>query len=243
MGKKPHKTRRIHADCSCTKVRMKSYVPLRLGFVLSKLWKPNKTRSCEKEAIQNQERIKLRMKSDVPLRFGFVLSELWKPNKTRSCTVKNEVTVCGKEAIQNQERIKLRMKSDVPLRFRFALSELWNAKQNQELWERPTNQERIHAKSDVPLCFGFILSELWKPNKTRSCGKKAKGNPCKLLLHKNKNEIRCSAPLRIYLANCKLSNINLAKLHKLSNTPTIQKQLKHTLRCSWFCGVSHQIEL
>ena len=174
MGKKPHKTWRIHADCSCTNVRMKSDVPLRLRFVLSELWKANKTRSCEKEAIQNQERIKLRMKSDVPLRFGFVLSELWKPNKTRSC---------GKEA--------------------------------NKPGENPTNQERIHAncskvriKSDVPLLFGFILGELWKPNKTRSCGKEAKqnqGNPCKLLLHKSENEIRCTAPLRIYLTNYKLS--------------------------------------
>ena len=84
-GKEANKTRRIHADFSCTNVRMKSDVPLRLGFVSSKLWKLNKTRSCEKEAIQNQERIEFRMKSDVPLRFGFVLNELWKPNKTRSC--------------------------------------------------------------------------------------------------------------------------------------------------------------
>ena len=70
------------------------------------------------------------------------------------------------------------------------------AKQNQELWERSrkkTVQERIHAncskvriKSTVPLRFGFVLSELWKPNKTRSWGKK----PCKLHLHKSKNEIR-----------------------------------------------------
>ena len=48
------------------------------------------------------------------------------------------------------------------------------AKQNQELWEEGTqNQKRIHAncskvrmKSDVPLRFEFVLSELWKPNKT-----------------------------------------------------------------------------
>ena len=100
------------------------------------------------------------MKSDVPLRFGFVLSELWKPNKTRSC---------GKEAKQNQERIH-------------------------------ANRSKVRIKSDVPLHFGLVLSELWKPNKTRSCGKEAKQNqenPCKLLLHKRKNEIRCSAPLRI----------------------------------------------
>ena len=87
---------RIHA-ANCSKVRIKSDVPLRFGVVLSELWKPNKTRSCGKEAIQNQERIhancsKVRMKSDVPFRFGSVLSELWKPNKTRSCR---------KEAAQN----------------------------------------------------------------------------------------------------------------------------------------------
>ena len=114
-----------YLNCSCTKVRTKSDVPLRFGFVLSELWKPNKTRSCGKEAIQNQEIIhancsKVRMESDVPLRFGFVLSELWKSNKTRSCR---------KYAAQNQERIhancsKVRMKSDVPLRFGFVLSEL-----------------------------------------------------------------------------------------------------------------------
>ena len=105
---------RIHANCS--KVRIKCGVPLRFKFVLSELWKPNKTRSCGKEAIQtrrihaNCSCTNVRMKPDVPLRFGFVLSELWKPHKTRSC---------GKEAVQNQERIELRMKSDVPLRFGF----------------------------------------------------------------------------------------------------------------------------
>ena len=106
---------------NCSKVRMESDVPLRFGFVLSELWKPNKTRSCGKEAIQNQEIIAncSRMESDVPLRFGFVLSELWKPNKIS----------CGKEAIQNQEIIAncSRMKSDVPLRFGFVLSELWKS--------------------------------------------------------------------------------------------------------------------
>ena len=68
--------------------RLKSDVSLHFRFVLSELWKPNKTRSCGKEAIQNQEIIancsKVRMESDVPFRFGFALSELWKPNKTRS---------------------------------------------------------------------------------------------------------------------------------------------------------------
>ena len=69
-----------------TAQRLKSDVPLHFGFVLSESWKPNKTRSCGKEAIQNLE-ITVncsRMESDVPLRFRFVLSELWKPNKTRS---------------------------------------------------------------------------------------------------------------------------------------------------------------
>ena len=141
MGKKPHKTRRIHADCSCTNVRMKSDVPLRLGFASSKLWKPNKTRSCEKEAIQNLERIELRMKSDVPLRFGFVLSELWKPNKTRSC---------GKEAIQNLERIELRMKSDVPLRFGFVLSELWKPNKTRSCGKEAIQNQEI-IKCD-PVC-------------------------------------------------------------------------------------------
>ena len=166
--------------CSCTSsctssctVRMKSDVPLRFGFVLIKLWKPHKTRSCGKEAIQNQEiyRIhancsKVRKKSDVPLRLGFVLSELWKPNKTRSCEKKPHKT-------RRANCSKVRMKSNIPLRLGF------EAKQNQELWEEATqNQERIHAnsskvrmKSDIPLHFGFVLSELWKPNKTRSCGK------------------------------------------------------------------------
>ena len=64
--------------------------------------------------------------------------------------------------------------------------------------------------------------ELWEK------AKQNQGNPCKLLLHKSKNEIRCSAPLRIYLANCKLSNINLAKLHKLSNTPTTKATEAYT---------------
>ena len=53
VGKKLHKTRRIHANCFCTKVRMKSDVPLCFGFTLRELWKPNKTRSCRKEAAQN----------------------------------------------------------------------------------------------------------------------------------------------------------------------------------------------
>ena len=60
--------------------------------------------------------------------------------------------------------------------------------------------QSISIKSDVPLRFEFVLSELWKPNKTRSCGKEAtrnQDNPCRLLLHKRKNEIRCSAPPRI----------------------------------------------
>ena len=132
MGKKPYKTRRIHADCSCTNVRMKSDVPLRLRFVLSKLWKPNKTRSCGKEAIQNQDRIKFRVKSHVPLRFGFVLSELWKPNKTRSC---------GKEANKPGEnpcklfKSKNKIRCSAPLR-------VVEAKQNQELWERSQTKPR-----------------------------------------------------------------------------------------------------
>ena len=176
MGKKPKKTRRIHADCSCTNVRMKSDVPLRLGFVLSKLWKPNKTRSCEKEAIQNQERIKLRMKSDIPLRFGFVLSELWKPNKTRSCTVKNEVTVCGKEAIQNQERIKLRMKSDVPLRFRFALSELWKPNKTRSCGKEANKPGENPCKVRRSALFRIYIKrvvearqnqELWEKSQTK----------------------------------------------------------------------------
>ena len=41
--------------CKLSKVRIKSGVPLRFGFVLSELWKPHKTRSCGKEAVQNQE--------------------------------------------------------------------------------------------------------------------------------------------------------------------------------------------
>ena len=118
------------------------------------------------EAAQNQELWEKsrtnqeRMKSDVPLRFGFILSELWKPNKTRSC---------GKEATQ--------------------------------LGENPCKLSKsISIKSDVPLRFEFSLSELWKPNKTRSCGKEAtqnQENPCRLLLHKRKNEIRCSSPFQI----------------------------------------------
>ena len=68
--------------------RLKSDVSLHFRLVLSELWKPNKTRSCGEEAIQNQEIIancsKVRMESDVPFRFEFALSELWKPNKTRS---------------------------------------------------------------------------------------------------------------------------------------------------------------
>ena len=63
---------RIHANCS--KVRIKCGVPLRFGFVLSKLWKPNKTRSCGKGATQNHANCSctnVRMKSDVPLRFGY----------------------------------------------------------------------------------------------------------------------------------------------------------------------------
>ena len=35
-------------------LRMISDVPLRFGFVLSELWKPNKTRSCGKEATQTR---------------------------------------------------------------------------------------------------------------------------------------------------------------------------------------------
>ena len=146
-----------------------------------------KLHKTRRESAQNQERIKLRMKSDVPLCFGFVLSELWKPNKTRSC---------GKEATQNQEnpcklllhKPKNEIRCSTPLRI--CIKRVVEAKQNQELWERSyTNQERIHAnrskvriKFDVLLRFGFVLSELWKPNKTRSCGKEAtqnQENPCK----------------------------------------------------------------
>ena len=156
---------KLTLNCSCTKVRMKSDVPLRICII--KLWKPHKTRSCGKEAIQtrrihvNCSCTNIRMKSDVLLPFGFVLRELWKPNKTRSFE---------KEAIQTR-RIHVNCSC--------------------------TN---FGMKSDVLLPFGFVLSELWKPNKTRSCGKEAiqnQENPCKLLLHKRKNEIRCSAPLWI----------------------------------------------
>ena len=120
------------------------------------------------EAAQNQELWEKsrtnqeRMRSDVPLRFGFILSELWKPNKTRSC---------GKEATQTR-----RLENPCKL------------------------SKSILIKSDVPLRFEFVLSKLWKPNKTRSCGKEAtlnQENPCRLLLHKRKNEIRCSALSRI----------------------------------------------
>ena len=61
--------------------------------------------------------------------------------------------------------------------------------------------------------------ELWE---------RSQGNPCKPILHKSKNEIRYSALLRIYVANNKLSNTNLAKLHKLIATRQLQKRLKHT---------------
>ena len=88
----------IALNCSCTKVRMKFDVLLHFRFALSMLWKPNKTRSCRKEAKQrihlNYSCTKLRMKSDVLLCFRF---ELWKPNKTRNCS---------KEAAQNQETYK-----------------------------------------------------------------------------------------------------------------------------------------
>ena len=118
------------------------------------------------------------------------------------------------EAAQNQElwesrtkpgenQIKNEIRCSAP--FRICIKRVVEAKQNQELWERShTNQERIHAncskvriKSNVPLRFGLVLSKLWKPNKTRKLWKEAtqnQENPCKLLLHKRKNEIRCSAP-------------------------------------------------
>ena len=144
------------------------------------------------------------MKSGVPFRSAFVLL--------------NRVV----EATQNQELwerslpkpgenpCKLLKKSDVPLRFGVVLSELWKpnktrscgkeARQNQENPCCFTNCSK--TESDVLLCFGFVLSEFWKPNKTRSCGKETAQNQerihanCKKML-KNKNEIRCSTPLRI----------------------------------------------
>ena len=81
------------------KLRMKSDVPLRFGFVLSEFVEAKQNQELWKRSSTNQGRIhencsKVRIKSDVPLRFVFVLSELWKPNKSRSC---------GKEATQNQE--------------------------------------------------------------------------------------------------------------------------------------------
>ena len=105
-----------------SKMEIRCSILLRFGFVLSELWKPNKTRSCGKEATQNlhADCSKVRMKSYVLFCFGSVLSELWKPNKTRSCE---------KEAAQNQDRIhancsKVRIKSTV--RFTLdLLSKLW----------------------------------------------------------------------------------------------------------------------
>ena len=132
VGKKPHKTRR---ESMLATQRLKSDVPLQLGF---ELWKPNKTRSCGKEAIQNQEIIancsKVRMESDVPLRFGFVLSELWKPNKTRSCG--------GSHTKPGDNPFSVRMESDVPFRLGFVLSELWKANKTRSWGRKPYKTKR-----------------------------------------------------------------------------------------------------
>ena len=136
---------------------------------------------------QNQER----MKSDVPLRFGFILSELWKPNKTRSC---------GKEATQT----------------------------------RRESMQTVQKYIDVPLRFEFVLSELWKPDKNRSCGKEAiqnQENPCRLLLHKRKNEIRCSTPPRICIKRVVEAKQN-QELWERSHTKPGENQIKNEIRYS-----------
>ena len=159
------------------------------------------------------------------------------------------------EAAQNQElwgrsrtkpgenRIKNDIRCSAP--FRICIKRVVEAKQNQELWERSyTNQERIHAncskvriKCGVPLRFGFVLSELWKPNKTRSCGERNhtnQENPCKLLLHKRENEIRCSAPLRICIKRVVEAKQNQELWERRHTKPCklLLHKRKNEIRCS-----------
>ena len=110
--------------CKLSKsISIKSDVPLRFEFVLSKLWKPNKTRSCGKEATQTRRIHADCSYTNVRMNPMFrSASDLYQA----SCGSQTKPgAVRKKPCIQNQERIELRMKSDAPLRFRFALSELW----------------------------------------------------------------------------------------------------------------------
>ena len=59
-------------------ISIKSDVPLHFEFVLSELWKPNKTRGIH----ANCSCTKVRMKSDVPLCFGFTYIANYKLSKT-----------------------------------------------------------------------------------------------------------------------------------------------------------------
>ena len=102
------------------------------------------------------------------------------------------------------------------------------------------NPCKVRIKFGVPFRFGFVLYELWKPNKTRSCGKEAKQNqenPCKLLLHKRKNEIRCSAPLRICIKRVVEAKQNQELRGRSHTKPgesmlTAPAQSKNEIRCS-----------